>query len=102
PLIELGLMEMQSGRDDRALDALKRAMALDPFNARAANSMRLIEQLAGFARFESDHFIVKCRPGVDEVLAREMPAILERIHARVCGDQAGGIDHEPAHKTVLE
>lgn len=102
PLIELGLMEMQSGRDDRALDALQRAMALDPFNARAANSMRLIEQLAGFARFESEHFIVKCRPGVDEVLAREMPAVLERIHARVCGNAAGGIDHEPAHKTVLE
>ncbi|KAA0215320.1 MAG: hypothetical protein DYG94_04470 [Leptolyngbya sp. PLA3] len=102
PLIELGLMEMQSGRDDRALDALQRAMALDPFNARAANSMRLIEQLANFARFESAHFIIKCRPGVDEVLAREMPAVLERIHARVCGDQPGGIDHEPAHKTVLE
>lgn len=102
PLIELGLMEMQSGRDDHALEALRRAMALDPFNARAANSMRLIEQLAGFARFESEHFTVKCRPGVDEVLAREMPAVLERIHARVCGNAAGGIDHEPAHKTVIE
>ncbi|MCL4222351.1 MAG: hypothetical protein KJZ65_13380 [Phycisphaerales bacterium] len=102
PLIELGLMEMQSGHDDLALDALRRAMALDPFNARAANSMRLIEQLAGFARFESEHFIVRYRPGVDEVLAREMPAVLERIHARVCGNAAGGIDHEPSRKTVIE
>lgn len=102
PLIELGLMEMQSGRDDRALAALKQAMALDPFNARASNSQRLIEQLASFGRFDSEHFTVKYRPGIDEVLAREMPGVLERIHARVCGNAAGGIDFEPAVKTVVE
>jgi len=102
PLIERGLLEMQTGRDDEALSALRRAVQLDPFNARAANSLRLIEQLAGYARVESEHFIVRYRPGVDEVLAREMPAVLEQIHARVCGNQAGGMDHEPPGKTVIE
>ncbi|GAB4383841.1 MAG: hypothetical protein Kow0022_04690 [Phycisphaerales bacterium] len=102
PLIELGLMEMQSGRDDRALAALRQAMALDPFNARAANSLKLIEQLASFARIESEHFTVKYRPGIDEVLAGEMPGVLERIYQRVCGDAAGGIDFEPPNRTVVE
>lgn len=102
PLIELGLMEMQSGRDDRALEALRQAMAFDPFNARAANSLKLIEQLASFERIESEHFTVKYRLGIDEVLAREMPGVLERIYHRVCGSAAGGIDYEPPNRTVVE
>ncbi len=102
PLIELGLLEMQSGRDIRAREALTRAMRLDPFHARADNSLRLIEELLTYARIESEHFEIRYKPGIDELLAREMPAILERIHARVTGSEAGGIDHEPAVKTVIE
>ena len=39
---------------------------------------------------------------MDQILAREMPATLERINARVCGDGPGGIRHQPADKTVIE
>lgn len=102
PHIDLGLMEMQSGKDEAALTALRRAMRLDPFNARAANSLKLMEELATYQRVESEHFIVRYRPGIDEALAREMPPILEAIHARVCGPDRGGIDYEPAGKTIIE
>ncbi len=102
PHIELGLLAMQSGDDGQALEALKHAMELDPFNARAANSLKLIEQLASYGRVESEHFIVRYRPGVDEILAREMLPVLERIHARVCGDGPGGMNHKPEGRTVIE
>ncbi len=102
PLIELGLLEMQSGRDIRARAALTQAMRLDPFHARADNSLRLIEELLTYARIETEHFEIRYKPGIDELLAREMGPILERVHARVCGTEAGGIDHEPAQKTVIE
>lgn len=102
PLIERGLLELQSGRDDDALEALERAFKLDPFNVRADNSLRLARELSGYARIESEHFIVRHKPGVDGVLANEMPPILEAIHKVVCGSQPGGIDHEPARKTVIE
>lgn len=100
--IELGLLEVQAARDDRALAALEKAEALDPFNVRAANSLKLVRDVAGFSRIESDHFIVRYRPGVDLALAREMPQILERIYARVTGDKPGGIRYPLNFKTVIE
>lgn len=109
PVIELGLLEMQAGRDREALAALRTAVQLDPFNVRADNSLKLATELATYATLESEHFIVRYRggeggpqTGPDYVLAREMLPILEEIHAVVAGDGDGGIDHEPAQKTVIE
>jgi tetratricopeptide (TPR) repeat protein len=82
PQIELGLLEMQSGRDDKALAALKSVARLDPFNKRAANSLFLLEELATYAQLESEHFIVRYKPGIDQVLA-EMSA--RRNDARATG-----------------
>lgn len=102
PAVELGLTLTQAGRDDEARKILERAVNLDPFNKRADNSLLLQKELTTYASHESTHFIVRCKPGVDETLAREMLPVLERIHARVTGSAKGGIDHEPSHKTVVE
>ena len=102
PVIELGLVQLQSGHDAGALEALERAFALDPFNVRADNSLRLIRELITWSRIESEHFAVRFKPGIDELLAKEMLPILERIHARVAGSDPGGIDHTPAQPTLIE
>lgn len=102
PVLELGLLEMQSGRDDRARLWLRRAVRMDPFNRRAENSFRVIEELATYDTLESDHFIVRYKPGIDALLAREMIVAAERIHERVAGDGPGGIDHTPPRKTTVE
>ncbi|MHC4991809.1 MAG: tetratricopeptide repeat protein, partial [Planctomycetota bacterium] len=98
PRIELGLMELQSGREMRALDALKEVAVLDPFNKRAANSLFLLEEMAGYERLESEHFIVRYKPGIDVVMAEMMPARLEAIHRIV----ATRFDFEPDRKTIIE
>ncbi|MFZ4573045.1 MAG: peptidase MA family metallohydrolase [Phycisphaerales bacterium] len=102
PLIELGLVELQAGRLDEAEVALVGASKLDTFNTRAENSRKLLDELKTFKSFENEHFIVRCKPGIDEIVASEMLVPLERIYARVTGDRAGGIDHKPAGKTVVE
>lgn len=102
PYIELGLLEVQAGRDDRARAALEKAVELDPFNTRAGNSLKLVRELGTFEEIESAHFIVRYKPGVDAVLAREMPALLEEMFERVTGAEAGGIQYEPPGKTVIE
>ncbi len=102
PVIELGLVQLQSGHDAGALEALEKAFTLDPFNVRADNSLRLIRELITWSRLESEHFAVRYKPGIDELLAREMLPILERIHARVAGSDPGGIDHTPAQPTLIE
>jgi len=102
PHVELGLLEMQSGRDIRALDALTKAQELDPFNDRVANSLTLISELLTYETLESEHFIIRFRDGIDRILAEEMLPVLERIHVRVSGADRGGINHEPERKTVIE
>lgn len=102
PAVELGLTLTQAGRDDEARAILERAVNLDPFNKRADNSLLLQRELTTYVPHESEHFIVRCKPGVDETLAREMLPVLERIYARVTGSAKGGIDHQPAHKTLIE
>lgn len=100
PWIELGLLEIQAGRDVRARDALERATALDPFNVRARNSLALVEMIGSFEEIETEHFVVRFASGVDGILAAEMAPVLERIHREVCGP--GMFDHEPAERTVIE
>ncbi|HYE62491.1 MAG TPA: tetratricopeptide repeat protein [Phycisphaerales bacterium] len=102
PVIELGLSEMQSGNNMAALDALRTATQLDGFNVRAENSFKLLKELSNYAQIESEHFIVRCKRGVDEVVAHEMLPQLEKIFQRVTGNEPGGIDHKPAGKTVVE
>ncbi len=103
PRLGLGLLLVQAGLDQQARETLEDALALDPFDLRAQNSLTLVTELASYATIESDHFIVRYKPGTtDIVLAQEMPAIMERIHARVAGNQPGGVAHEPAQKTLIE
>jgi Flp pilus assembly protein TadD len=98
PQIELGLMELQSGRDDRALQVLKNVARLDQFNKRAANSLHLLEELTKYSQIESEHFIVRYPPGPDQVFAELLPPQLEKIHATV----AGRFGYEPPQKTLIE
>lgn len=98
PVTELGLMELQAGNDGESLAALERAVALDPFNERAENSLRLVRELMGWEVIESEHFRVRYRAGVDAVLAREMLSELEATHDAV----VSALDHVPGRKTTLE
>lgn len=98
PQIELGLLELQSGREGRALAALRNVAELDPYNKRAANSLLLLDELAGYHEIESEHFIIRYMPGIDQVFAELLPEELERIHAVV----AGRFEHEPDRKTIIE
>ncbi len=98
PLIELGLLLLQSGEETEALDTLREVARLDPLNNRAKNSLVLLEELVGYGTLESDNFIVRYKPGVDEVMAQEMVPLLEDIHTVV----AGAFEHEPDRRTTVE
>ncbi len=98
PQIEQGLMELQSGRDAVALRILRDVRELDPFNTRATNSLQLLEDLADYRRLETEHFIVRYAPGIDEVMVEMMPARLEEIHDSV----TRRFEFEPDRKTVVE
>lgn len=109
PAIELGLLEMQAGRDEPALDALTAARAIDPFNVRADNSLKLLRELLKHVRVESrasddgkSRFVVRAAEGIDARLAAEMIPVLERIHKQVTGDGPGGLRHDPPAATLID
>ncbi len=103
PRLKLGLLLVQAGLDTQAREVLEDALTLDPFDLRAQNSLTLVTELATYDTIESEHFIIRYKPDTtDIVLAREMPAIMERIHERVAGNAPGGNDYEPAQKTLIE
>ena len=98
PHIDLGLNQMQDARDVEARASLERAVELDPYHKRAAFSLFLLEELDGFETLESEHFVLRYRDGVDEVVALGMLDPLEAMHE----DLAARFRHEPDRKTVIE
>lgn len=101
-LCELGLLQVQAGRDEEARRTLEQAAALDPFNTRVANSLTLVTEIATYDRVTSDHFEIRYKPGIDKVLAAEMLPVMEENFARVTGHGPGGIDFVPEGRTVIE
>jgi len=98
PALDLGLLHMQAGRDGKALSVLRDLVERDPFDLRAGNSLRLLEDLAEYRETEMDHFIVRWKPGVDEALVAMMDQPLRDLHEKV----TKRFQLQPAQKTVLE
>ena len=94
----LGLLYTQSGDEDDARAVLDAAHALDPFNLATTNYLRLLDDLAKFAKHETEHFIVFYDAKADPVIPIYFGEYLESIHEEVCGD----FKHEPAVKTYIE
>ncbi len=109
PVMELGLVLNQAGQDQDARDALSDAVRLDPFNVRAGNTLNMLENLLTYSKIESEHFVVHYRvdkpgepPQANQIMAREMLPVLEKIHTTVAGNGPGGIDHQPAARTQID
>lgn len=98
PQLELGQLYMQWGDLPRAAAQLQQAAALDPFHKDITNSLQLAQEMLGYATIETDRFIVRYRPGIDEVLARDMARRLEPM-ADVFVERFG---HTPVAKTQVD
>lgn len=94
----LGLLYTQSGDEDDARATLDAAHALDPFNLRTTNYLRLLDDLATYDRLETEHFIILYNGKLDPIIAEPMAEYLERIHAEVTAEYR----HEPAVKSIIE
>ena len=98
PRIELGLLYAQSADEQDCLETLRSVVNLDPFNRRAKNTLKLMEELGVYKRIETDHFIIKYKADIDYALVADMPEFLELIHREVCGTY----QYEPKRKTLIE
>jgi tetratricopeptide (TPR) repeat protein len=102
PQIDLGLVLVQAARDEEARGTLDAATKLDPFNVRAANTLKLVTEVATYARVETPHFIVRAKPGIDALLAAEVAKGMEENHAIVTSDAPGSLNYSPPQKTFID
>ena len=98
PQIELAMVLSQDGQDAMALQTLRRATELDPFNRRATNTLVLFNELHDYQTLETEHFIIRFRDGIDASLAHDMPAWLEQMYQEV----TTYFDHPLQRKTHIE
>jgi tetratricopeptide (TPR) repeat protein len=94
----MGLLETQSGDEQAARVVLEAAHAVDPFNVKAVNYLKLLDLMDGFAKKESAHFIVTYDPKTDPMIPEYFSDYLESIYPIVCGD----FHYEPKVKTLIE
>lgn len=94
----LGMLYMQVGRETEARELFGAAFAGDPFNVRADNMMRVLEQLATYEAVESEHYRVVVLPEQDELLGKYMSKFLEEAHEGLV-ERFG---YEPPGKTTIE
>jgi tetratricopeptide (TPR) repeat protein len=94
----LGLLYTQSGDEDLARATLDAAHSLDPFNHATTNYLRLLDDLATFARKETAHFVVLYDAKKDPMIPEYFADYLESIYRDVCGEYRC----EPPVKTYIE
>jgi len=92
------LLYTQSGDEDEARTVLEAAHAIDPFNLATTNYLRLLDDLASFAKKETANFVVMYDASRDPVIPEYFSDYLESVHDDVCGD----FHHAPAVKTYIE
>ena len=98
PRAELGLLSMQDGREARAVEDLRLAVALDPHDERALFTLKLAEELAAWNRIETKHFIIRHPDGDAALVAELLAGVLDPMHDEVCGR----LRHEPSQKTLID
>jgi tetratricopeptide (TPR) repeat protein len=94
----LGLLYTQSGDEDKARIALEAAHTLDPYNLATTNYLRLLDDLAKFARSESAHFTVFYDADADPVIPEYFGEYLETAYQAVTSD----FQTQPPVKTYIE
>lgn len=94
----LGLLYTQSGEEDKARAVLDAAHAIDPFNLRTTNYLRLLDELAAYDRAETPHFTVVYDGSVDPVIPEYFGEYLEGVYPQVTRKFRA----EPPEKTVIE
>jgi cellulose synthase operon protein C len=77
PRGELGLVYMRLGEEVAADKVLHEAFAIDPFNVRVSNTLKVLEVLSNYSVIETEHFVVKFDRAHDALLARYAAKYLE-------------------------
>jgi tetratricopeptide (TPR) repeat protein len=100
----LGLLYTQSGDEDDARTVLLEARELDAYNLATTNYLTLLDEMAAYARRETEHFVIVYDEQQDPLIGEYFGDYMESIHAEVTSQfkhdpSFGG---RPEKKTLIE
>lgn len=98
PRHAMGFALIQDGEETEARVVLDKAHDVDPYNVKTVNYLRVLDELAKFKEFESEHFIFRYDevddPIVPMYIAPQMDAMYE--------DQTTRFAYKPEKKPIIE
>jgi tetratricopeptide (TPR) repeat protein len=98
PQAGLGMLYMRLGKEEEARNLLRQAFEVDPFNVRVANSLQVLEVLAGYQTRQTEHFLIRFDPEKDRLLAEYAARHLEQVYPELCRL----LGYEPRGKSLVE
>ena len=94
----LGLLYVQEGEEEKGKAVLEAAYAVDPYNFRTINFIRLLDTMSTYKRMETPHFIFLNGEQDDLIVRRYVAPYLESVYPEVTKDFA----YQPPEKTRVE
>ncbi len=94
----LGDIYLNDGMDNEAKAVLDEAYKLDPYNVKTVNYSRLLDELAKYEKFRTDHLVVYYDRDLDPVTADQIGPFMERTYA----DVTKLFEYEPKTKVIVQ
>jgi tetratricopeptide (TPR) repeat protein len=95
----MGMLAMRLGDEERARGLLQEAFAIDPFNVRVNNSLKVLDLLKDYGDIETPHFTVRFDRARDSLLAICASRWLEQD---VYPEITRAFRYEPPGRTLVE
>ena len=92
-------MWLVRGEEARAVEALKKARGVDPYNARIVELLNMLYDLEAMERVETEHFVLRYESDEDRLIALVVPQVLEDCYSDITSIFKG---YAPLRKTLVE
>ncbi|MGL6074207.1 MAG: tetratricopeptide repeat protein [Fimbriiglobus sp.] len=97
PRNSLGMLMLRLGNEAEGREMLTKAIALDPFNVRTANTIKVLKHLDSYATKQTAHYEIRYDPK-ERILIDSLAEVLEETHAEL-KQQFG---YEPPGRVLIE
>lgn len=99
PRGDLGMVYMRLGDEVAAGQELRKAFAIDPFNLRVSNMLKVLDVLNDYSIIETEHFVIKFDRTHDALLAKYAAKFLEQT---VYPSLVQKLGYRPSGKSLFE
>lgn len=95
---ELGDLYLNQGRDSEARAVLEQAHQADPYNVQTVNYLRLLDEIDGYRKVETPHFVFYFDGETDPIIADHIGPYLESVYAEL----VSVFQYQPLNRIIVQ